>query len=129
MKDLFRRFLLRISVISAVLLALSILLYFFFPAGIISPATPFMVMFFYMTTLALYYLLMKAAQNRFPRFVNRFMILTVSKLLLFLILIVVYVLLNKSDALLFVLAFFVLYIIYTVLEVSAFLKDQKELMK
>ena len=70
--------------------------------------------------------MLKAVERRPARFVNVFMLTTMLKLMLFLAVMVVYVLLNREDAMPFILTYFVLYVIYTVLEVVSILKVNKE---
>jgi hypothetical protein len=125
MKDLFVRFLKRISVLSALLGVLSVVLFFALPHGAISPLTPWLVLFFFAATSGLYYFLLQSVQQRFAAFINRFMIITVAKMLLYIIIIVMYSFLNTPDMFPFVFAFLILYLIYTVFEVTCFVQDQK----
>jgi hypothetical protein len=129
MNKLFQRFLKRILILSIVIAAIGIGLYFIIPAGKFSPATPFLVLFFFIATSGLYYILLKSTSNKFSRFMNQFMIMTFAKLFLYIIVIVVYVLLNKADAFPFVITFFILYLIYTIFEIISFLNDQKKMEK
>jgi len=118
-----------IIILSIFLTIISIVMYFILPEDKFSPATPFMALFFMVVTGGLYYMLLRSTGNKFSRFVNQFMILTFAKLFLYIIIIVVYVVLNKPDAFPFVITFFIFYIIYTVFEIMSFLNDQKKLNK
>jgi hypothetical protein len=127
MKKTFQSFYKRIILLSAIIEVIAISMYFLLPSRIFSPAAPFLVLFFFAITTVLYYLMLKLTDDRFSRFVNMFMILTFVKLFVYIIIIIVYSLLNKRDVFPFVITFFILYIIYTLFEIISFLNDQKKL--
>lgn len=127
MKSSFRRFVVQISILSGILMVMWGALFFSLAPGILSPAIPVMILFFLGVTVGIYYIMLQSASNRFPRFVNSFMVVTLGKLLLFAVLIVVYALANRADAVAFITAFFFLYLVYTVFEVAAFLRDLKKM--
>lgn len=91
----------------------------------ITPALPWLLVFFIISTFVIYYLLVKASTGKFNKFTNTFMAATVIKLLLMLSVVAVYVYLNKSDAIRFVITMFVLYLAYTLLEITSLLKFNK----
>lgn len=91
----------------------------------ITPALPWLLVFFIISTFVIYYLLVKASTGKFNKFTNTFMAATVIKLLLMLSVVAVYVYLNKSDAIRFVITMFVLYLVYTLLEITSLLKFNK----
>lgn len=99
------------------------------PGQFVTPALPFLYPLFYGITALIYYIILKAIQDRFARFVNYYMIVTVLKLLAFIVLIVIYVLLNRTDAVPFLLTFFIFYLVYTAFEVVYFLKSVKSFKK
>jgi len=125
MKKIFKRFLIQVTIITVIMYLLWVAALFIVPAHLLSPAIPVMIVFFGVITAGIYYIMLQTASNRFPRFVNSFMIVTLGKILLYSILIVVYALLNRADAVPFIFSFFLLYLVYTVFEVSAFLRDLK----
>ena len=127
MKSGFRKFVMQLLVISGLLLILWSSLYFTLAPGTISPATPVMIVFFFFITSGIYHVMLQSAANRFPRFVNSFMVVTLGKILLFSILLVIYAFINRADFLSFTLAFLALYLIYTIAEVMAFLRDLKSM--
>ena len=127
MKEIFSRFIKRIVILTAILIGISIVLFFVMPANKFSIATPFIALFFCVVTGGLYYILLKSAENKFSRFVNQFMIITFAKLFLYVIIIAGYSFLRKTDAIPFIIAFFILYLIYTIFELWSFLNDQKKM--
>ncbi len=123
MKSSFKRFAIQMLALTVILLVVWAALFFLLPSGILSPAIPVIIVFFFGVTLSVYYVMLQSASNRFPRFANSFMIVTLGKLLLFAVLMLIYALANREDAVRFITAFFALYLVYTIFEVAAFLRD------
>jgi hypothetical protein len=101
----------------------------FLPSRFISPAIPFLYVFFFSVALVHHFLLIKSIRSNPRRFINRFMILTFGKLLLYFSLIVSYSLFVRNDAIAFILAFAGLYLFYTVFEIKLSLTAAKALKK
>lgn len=127
MKKSFRKFLLHTGFMAVILMIIWLILYLSTSGSYLSPAIPVLIPFFFVVTAGVYYIMLQSSVNRFPRFVNSFMMLTFGKIMLYVIAIIIYVLLNKADAFPFVSAFFIFYIMFTVYEVSAFLRDSKKI--
>lgn len=89
----------------------------FVPDEYITPTLPFLLVFFFSVTILVHYTLMLVSRKRTMQFSNYFMLLTFGKLIFFLSIILVYFLLYRDDVLPFAIAFFVLYILFTVFEV------------
>jgi len=77
------------------------------------------------TTIWLHNMLIKAAQKAPLKFVNQFMMVTGIKLLLYLFSILIFILLWSQYAISFLIIFFALYVVFTVLEINALLKFLK----
>ncbi|MCX6268154.1 MAG: hypothetical protein NTW16_12475, partial [Bacteroidetes bacterium] len=106
------------AIIGSVALALSFIL----PKVYLSPAIPFLLVFFIATSLLSFYYLLQATGKRFIKFVNTFLLTIIIKLFLFAGVMIAYVLMNRSDAIPFMLGFFVLYLCYTVFEAASIIK-------
>jgi len=117
-----RKFIIRLIVLSLILGTIAYGLTFFLPKTYFSPALPFLFPFFFSATLILFYFLLKSAEKKFASFVNRFMLATFLKLLVYITFLLVYVFTRKEDAIPFIFSFFILYVVYTVFEVIAILK-------
>lgn len=102
------------SIIIGVLMTVCILI---MPAKLVSPALPFLLPFFFALTLISHYLQIKSSEKSFARFTSNYMLVTSVKLMTLLIVLLVYVLLNRNDAIPFIISFFILYILYSVFEV------------
>jgi len=126
MRKKYQHFILRLTLLSLVLAMLVFLLDRFLPSGIISPATPYLLILFYAITAVVHYVLLKITILNPRKFVGYFMLATFLKLLNYLIVIIVYVFFVKEGILSFILSFFTLYIVYTIFEVVTILAQTKE---
>jgi hypothetical protein len=111
--------------ITVPLLVLAIALRYILPVKFYSPALPFLVIFVFSSQLILLKILFGSVDSKFNRFVNRFMAASFIKLLIYLVVILVYSSLYRSDALPFAVSFVILYMVYTVFEISILLKAFK----
>ncbi|MBN1252761.1 MAG: hypothetical protein JXR51_05890 [Bacteroidales bacterium] len=87
---------------------------------------PWLILFFITSTFAVHYILTKAGNQKITKFSTFFMASTTAKLFLYLIFIVLYVLLDKENAVIFLITFFILYLLYTFFETFSLLNDLKE---
>jgi len=126
MKKKYQQFILRLTILSLILGLLAYLLHRFLPAGIISPALPYLFILFYVITAIVHYALLRITVLNPAKFVGYFMLATFLKLMNYLIVVVVYAFYVKEGILPFILSFFTLYIVYTVFEVATILAQTKE---
>jgi len=95
-----------------------------------SPALPFIVLFFCIITLFTIYIVLRdekgKAQNRF---VSNYLLSRIIKIFSCLIFLVAYMLLNKSDAIRFAIAFLVIYFLYSIFEVVVMKKEMADIDK
>lgn len=122
MKSYLITFLKQLIIFSVILGIIAMGLALLLPPRMITPALPFQFVFFIAITILLFMILIKATRERFSRFLNVYLLITTGKLLLFLVILLVYIWLNKTDAMPFGITFFLLYICFTVFEVSALLR-------
>ncbi len=101
---------------SAALGALALIASMILPGEFVSPALPALIPFFMSVTILSFHFLQKALNRKFIRFVNTFLLSIILKLFLYMIIMVAYALLYRSDAVPFLLSFFVFYLLYTVFE-------------
>lgn len=121
MKDLMKLFIRRVLIFSAFLAFAGVVSSLLLPGGSITPALPFLIVFFLIISWVVIWYLFLSSGKSFIKFVNAFMLTTALKLLIFILVIVGYVLLNRGDAVPFLGAFFLLYLLYTGFEVYAVL--------
>jgi len=111
------------------LAAVGLLIYVYAPEKYYTAAFPFLLVFFLLSTLIIYHYMFKAVEKRPARFVNIFMLTTMLKLLAYMAVMVTYALLNREDARAFVITFFILYVVFTSVEVIALLRVNSEFMQ
>ena len=109
-------------IVSIITVALTFGFSYIVPENLISNSWPFIAAFFFAISLLVHRYLLKKAGGQHTKFVNAFLLTTTVKLLLFLAIIVIYVLLNRDDAIGFILTFFTYYLIYTSFEIVSILK-------
>jgi hypothetical protein len=125
MKKKYRQFIIRLTMLSLIAGLTAYLLSLFLPDGIITRAYPWLIFLFFVITALVHYVLLRITELNPRKFVGYFMLATTLKLLNYLIVIIIYVFIVKTGVLPFILAFFTLYIIYTVFEVATILSQTK----
>jgi len=110
-------FLQKLVIYSVILSFITIGISFLVPKTFISPVLPWLFIFFLVITMISYFILIKAAAKKFIRFLNYYLLITTVKLLLFIAVLMIYIMLNRKDAVPFALSFFLLYLCYTIFEV------------
>jgi len=88
----------------------------------VSEAWPFVILFFLSFTIIMHRYLLKSTQGNPKKFVYSFLMITTVKILLYLGVILVYVLLNRADAVAFIIVFFVNYFLFTSFELTTVMK-------
>lgn len=119
-----RKFSFRIIVFSVIVAALALLFQWIWPQ-FATPALPFIVLFFFAITLFTMYIVLRSDDGSDSRkFVSSYMISRTVKLLSCLLFLLLYMFLNREDALRFAIAFLVIYFLYAVFEIFL-LKQEK----
>ena len=81
---------------------------------------PAMLIFFYIITNLVHAYLLKMADKSGKRFTSQYMAANFTKMFFYLAVAIVYVIINKEDAKIFLINFLLLYAVYTTLEVVEF---------
>jgi len=108
------KFTIRLFAFSIVAAALSSFLYYI---HILPGFVPFLFLFFFVFTSLFHYFSVSASKGRPQQFVGSYLATTFIRMFFYLLCIIGYLLYDKTDAFRFVLSFFMLYMIYTVIEV------------
>ena len=82
--------------------------------------------FFILATSAVHYRMIVAEKKKPAQFINSYMAVTGIKLFLFLLIILVYCLLNRTNAINFAIGFFVLYFLFSAFEVIALMRHFRQ---
>ena len=122
----FSKHLILISLIAAIL---TFGLTYMVPPNFISSSWPFILGFFFAITLLVHRFLLRKSDGQQGKFINAFMLSTTIKLLLYLTIILIYVLLNREDAIGFIFTFFSYYLIFTFFEINSILKFLRKSQK
>ena len=122
MKSALIRYLRHLLVFSGILGIAATIVAFLVPGKYISPALPFLFVFFFATSLLSFHYLVRASARRFIKFVNTFLLTIIAKLFIYAGVMISYALMHRSDAIPFMIGFFVLYLCYTVFEAASVVK-------
>jgi hypothetical protein len=95
------------------------------PEGTLPQALPWLFVMFFSVSLLVHWIVLRISELKPSRFVSYFMLATFGKLLIYIIAVLAYVFTRKEGLLPFIVAFFLLYIFYTVFEVASILKQTK----
>ncbi|MDA3906283.1 MAG: hypothetical protein PF484_09435 [Bacteroidales bacterium] len=125
MDSTFHQFSKRIIIISLITAVLTFILTYIIPEKFISYSWPYIIIFFLSISLLVHRFLLKKSIDHQGKFINAFMLATTVKLLLYLAIILIYVLLNRYDAIGFIITFFSYYLIFTSFEIFSILKFLK----
>ncbi len=123
MKDLINRFIRNLLVFTAVLAVFSYGISYL-GSGLITKLWPLLLLLFAGITLTLVTMLFSASEKKFSRFSNTFMIASMLKILILLVLIGAYAFKFPLDAIRFSVTTLVFYILFLVFEVYWLLKLQ-----
>lgn len=115
-------FIRKLIIYTLILTAIGLAFFFLLPDRYITPMLPYINAFFFVITLITYYTTLRYIRQKVSRFVNYYLIATFAKLFLFIIVILIYLFVNKPDALRFVVTFFIYYLLYTIFEVKEIMK-------
>lgn len=122
-----KRFIRTLVIATLVVIIVSAIVYAALPAGYYTLSFPYLIVFFFVATLLVYYFMLKSLEKRPAKFVNIFLLTTMAKLFVYMAVMVSYALINREEARQFIIAFFILYIIYTIIEVLALLGENSKM--
>lgn len=122
MVDRFKKFTRGFTVFSVSILLISLAIYLWLPKVNITPVYPYIVLFFYGITIIIFRILDKTKKEKISKFTNTYMLVNFGKLILFSVLVFVYAFFNRSDAVPFIITFFVYYLLFSFYEIFSLLK-------
>ena len=124
MKELLNRFIRSLTIYTAILASAGFTV-MLFSAGLLTKFWPLLLLLFAGITLTLVSLLFSASEKKYSRFSNTFMIASMVKILILIILIAAYSFKFQADAIRFSVTLLVFYILYLAFEIIWLLKLQK----
>jgi len=115
-------FLIKSTVLTAIILAIGAILYSTFLKPYFIPVLPFVVFFFFLVTNLVHAYLLKIAVKSGSRFTSQYMAVSFIKMFFYVAVAIFFVVFNREIAKPFLLNFLLLYLVYTFLEVFEFSK-------
>jgi len=80
---------------------------------------PFVLLFYYISTLILHKFMLKISQKDISRFSFKFMMLSLIKMFVYIIFGVLYIVIDEENAVIFLIVYLILYVAYAVYEVRS----------
>lgn len=117
MKKLISKFTLWLGILTLLLGLLTFVFNLLFPAIHVTASYPYILVFLFLFSWAVFYLTAKSMEKKISRFANTYMIISFLKLVVFSLFILAYAYLNKADAASFIITFFIYYVFFTTAEV------------
>lgn len=124
MKELLNRFIRNLIYFTAAIAVLALAVSYF-ASVFITKFWPLLLLLFAGITLTLVTLLISASEKKFSKFSNTFMIASMLKILILLVIIAAYSFRFQSEAIRFSVTLFVFYILYLVFEIYWLMKLQR----
>jgi hypothetical protein len=126
MNKAFTNFLLKAGTLAIILSAISNFYLLKISSDFLPSQFHFLNLFVFGVTALVHFFLTKQAEKRVQKFINSYMLSITAKLFVFFISIVAYAFTHKSEAKVFIVCFFILYLLYTALEVIEILRLLKQ---
>ena len=127
MKIEYSKFIIKLLLLTISIFLIAFFIFKFFLCMYYLNIFPYLLMFFAIITALFHYFLIKSSQHEIKKFINTFMIFTGIKLMLYILFILIFILLNKSSAVVFVMGFIILYVIYSIFEIISIVKYLKKI--
>ncbi len=121
-----KKYIIRLLVFSAIISTISYFLFQFTLAQYYLPVFPYLISFFITVSVLVHYILLKASDFRIAKFSTFFMGSVSAKLFLYIFFLIIYLLIDKENAVPFLLTFLALYFLFTIFETISLLFDLKE---
>ena len=121
-----KQFLIKSTILTIVVFLIGTALYTTVLKSYFFSVLPLVVLFFYGVTNLVHAYFLTIADKTNTRFTSKYMAVNYIKMFFYLLVAIVFVVLNREIAKVFVVNFLLLYIIYTIFEVNEFLKKIKQ---
>lgn len=113
-----KSFIIKLTAISVGLALVGWLVFSLFFPEYYLPALPFLLLFFYLVTIIIHAYQLSLAKKDIGKFARSNMLITFFKLILYSIVVVIYIALDKENAIPFVICLMLLYLIFTFIEAA-----------
>lgn len=125
MKTIFLKFVIRCFMLTVLLELIAGLFIFYLSPNFVTPTLPFLPVFFFATAILVHYILLRAVEKRFGKFINIFLLSTFLKLAFYMAVMIIYSFTHREDAVPFIISFFACYLMYTFYEIFSLASVKK----
>lgn len=122
MSNSFSKFLKGLTTFTIIIMIVSTLLFLTFLKNQFLLVFPFVLFFYYSSTLVLHRYMLKITRNDVSRFSFKFMMLSFFKMFIYIIFGVLYIVFDEENAVNFLIVYLILYVAYAVYEVKSVMK-------
>ena len=122
MEMTFKKTAVQFTAFTLLLIPATLLFNFLVPSLKASGNWPAILLFMYLLTMGVLYLLVSSVKKRMVRFVNTYLLVSFGKMMLYIVVLFVYAWLNPGNAVSFILTFLVYYILLLIYEVVVLLR-------
>lgn len=122
MENNFSKFLKGLSTFTLVILGIGALLFLTLLQKYFLLVFPFVLIFYYISTLLLHRYMLKITRSDVSRFSFKFMMLSFLKMFIYIIFGVFYIIVDEENAVTFLIVYLILYVVYAVYEVRSVMK-------
>lgn len=117
-----KQFITGIAIISLLLTLIGWLIFSQFIPGYYLPVLPFLLVFFIVISISVHAFQLQQANNNMAKFARNNMLVTFLKLILYSAVAVIYFVFDSKNAKIFFICFMLLYLIFTVFEVTSLIR-------
>lgn len=122
MENNFSKFLKGLSTFTLIILGIGVVLFLTIFKKHFLIVFPFVLVFYYVSTLLLHRYMLKITRNDVSRFSFKFMMLSFLKMFIYIIFGVFYIIFDEENAVNFLIVYLILYVVYAVYEVRSVMK-------
>ena len=126
MQDSFRKFIIKTALTALICYILAFIIKTFFLRINSFLAVYILIPYITLITGGFHFLLIKASKSNPTLFINKFLAFSGIKLMLYLFTIILYVIFIKSEIIIFLLSFILIYFVFTITEIISLLKFLKK---
>jgi hypothetical protein len=119
MKNNFFKFIKGLTIYTLIILGVGVFLFLTVFKSYFLIILPFVLLFYYVSTLILHKFMLQISQKDISRFSFKFMMLSLIKMFIYIIFGVLYIIIDEENAVIFLVVYLILYVAYAVYEVRS----------
>ncbi|MBP7506885.1 MAG: hypothetical protein KA807_03620 [Prolixibacteraceae bacterium] len=119
MENGFSRFIKGLTTYTLIILGIGLILFLTVLKSYFLPILPFVLLFYYVSTLVLHKFMLQISQKDISKFSFKFMMLSLIKMFIYIIFGVLYIIFDEENAVIFLVVYLILYVAYAVYEVRS----------